>query len=534
MRIDMKRTFLLVMLLLVAAAASAGKYRTETDIRYRDESALKEGVRGRHIRRDCRLDIAYEPGISGSPVVIWFHPGGLSAGKKEAPKELCAGGIVVVGVEYRKLPDVEIPDILDDCAASVAWVRKHISEYGGDPSRIYIAGHSAGGYVASMLALDRKWLEKYAIDPDKDIRAYAPFSGQCISHYAERNRQGIGPLTPTVDSLSPLYHVRKGTAPFIVVAGDSRSELYGRREENAYFVRMMKLNGNEVHFYREDGFKHGDVFKPGYALLLSYMASREGLGSSKPSAAETEFNYTIERNIRYKVCSSELEEKNCVLDVAYRKGEKDLPVVVWIHGGGLTKGKAQLPASFLRKGYVVIGIDYRKLPDVSVPVLLDDCAEAVSWALKHIPEYGGSLSRVFLSGHSGGGYIVSMLGLDKQWLSRYGVDPDRAFKALAPISGQCISHYAARNLEGVGPLTPRIDSLSPLRHVRGDAAPMLVIVGDREQELYGRTEENEYFVKMLRLNGHKDVRLCVLEGFNHGTMEPPARDILCSYIESHR
>ena len=74
---------------------------------------------------------------------------------------------------------------LDDAAEAVAWVFRHIGQYGGNPSKIVVTGHSAGGYLSMMLCLDKKWLAAYAIDADS-VMMYVPFSGQAIAHYNVR------------------------------------------------------------------------------------------------------------------------------------------------------------------------------------------------------------------------------------------------------------------------------------------------------------------------------------------------------------
>ena len=96
----------------------------------------------------------------------------------------------MVGVEYRLSPHVKVADCVDDAAASAAWVVKHIAEYGGDPRRIFVAGHSAGGYLTSMIGLDKRWLEPYGIDPDTTFAALIPYSGQVVTHFARRREMG--------------------------------------------------------------------------------------------------------------------------------------------------------------------------------------------------------------------------------------------------------------------------------------------------------------------------------------------------------
>ena len=263
----MKRIFLLICL-IISASAYAQDYSFEKDILY------KEGTDA-YTTEKCRLDVAYEKGAEERPVIVWFHGGGLTKGKKSTPKALQKDGAVIVGVGYRFVSEVSIPEVLDDAAAAVDWVFKNISRYGGDTSKIYLAGHSAGGYIVSMIGLNKEYLGKYGIDPDQQIAALVPYSGQVITHFAQRRKQGISELTPTIDHLAPLLYVRGDAAPMLVISGDRELELYGRYEENAYFVRMMRLNGHDdITFYEVDGFGHSDMANPAHMLLLKYIKAR--------------------------------------------------------------------------------------------------------------------------------------------------------------------------------------------------------------------------------------------------------------------
>ena len=223
----------------------------------------------------CLLDVAHCVGATDRPVIVWFHGGGLVGGHRDMPREFLERDYVVVDVQYRLYPEVEVREIIADAAAAVAWVCRNITDYGGDPSRIYLAGHSAGGYLVDMVGLDKSWLAPYGIDPDR-FAAIVPYSGQVVTHYTQRESQGIGPLTPIIDDLAPLRHVRGDAAPFLVISGDREKELYGRYEETAYFVRMLKLCGHkDVTFYELDGFDHGGMARPGHALFMSYIRERE-------------------------------------------------------------------------------------------------------------------------------------------------------------------------------------------------------------------------------------------------------------------
>lgn len=163
----MKRLVALIFALAVCgagAAARPGAYKTVKNIAYRDAGG------DRNIDTMCRLDLYYPADKEGFSTVIWYHGGGLTGGRRDIPEALKEKGFAVVGVEYRLSPHVKVADCVDDAAASAAWVVKHIAEYGGDPRRIFVAGHSAGGYLTSMIGLDKRWLEPYGIDPRHDLR----------------------------------------------------------------------------------------------------------------------------------------------------------------------------------------------------------------------------------------------------------------------------------------------------------------------------------------------------------------------------
>ena len=79
-----------------------------------------------------------------------------------------------MAVNYRLLPKVEIGDCIDDAAAAVAWAFKHVSEYGGNPRRIFVAGHSAGGYLTDMIVLKKDYLQHYNVDVRFRLIALGP------------------------------------------------------------------------------------------------------------------------------------------------------------------------------------------------------------------------------------------------------------------------------------------------------------------------------------------------------------------------
>lgn len=247
------------------SAQENSKYGFKEDIYYRTES---EAAQDNYLAKRCKLDLYYPAETKNYTTVVWFHGGGITAGNKQIPEKLKEQGIAVVAVNYRLHPKVQCPVYIEDAAAAVAWTFKNIEKFGGDPDKIVVSGHSAGGYLSSMVGLDKSYLEKYNIDADK-IAMLIPFSGHTITHMTVRKERGIPDTQPVVDKFAPLYHVRNDAPPLILITGDREREMLGRYEENAYMWRMMKVAGHkETKLYELDSFNHGGMASPASEILL--------------------------------------------------------------------------------------------------------------------------------------------------------------------------------------------------------------------------------------------------------------------------
>ncbi len=236
-----------------------------------------------------------------------------------------------------------------------------------------------------------------------------------------------------------------------------------------------------------------------------------------------EISYQTKTNIAYYDNSTNQSDsyikERCVLDIYYPKNKKDFSTVIWFHGGGLTSGNKEFPQQLLEKGIAIISVNYRLYPKIKAPKYIEDAAAAVAWTFKNIENFGGNQDLIFISGHSAGGYLASMIGLDKRWLQAHNIDANK-IAGLIPFSGHAITHFTVREERGIPGEQPIIDDLAPLYHVRGDAPPLLLITGDRELELLGRYEENAYLMRMMKINGHQQTTLYELDGYGHNMTEP--------------
>jgi len=265
----MARFFLFVIFCIgfvIPTQAQPISYKTTSDISYGSVDNPDEYQRLR-----CKLDIYYPENIDSFTTVVWFHGGGLTGGEKFIPERLKNHKLAIVSVNYRLSPKVKSPAFVDDAAAAVAWVFKNISKYGGDAKKIVVTGHSAGGYLTTMIGLDKHYLAAYGIDANS-IYKLVPFSGQMITHFTVRQERGIKDTQPIIDDLAPLYHVRADAPPLYLITGDRDLEMLGRYEENAYMWRMMNIVGSKTTaLFELDGFDHGGMVDPAFDLLLKIL-----------------------------------------------------------------------------------------------------------------------------------------------------------------------------------------------------------------------------------------------------------------------
>ena len=259
---------------LVAVAkdelASATGYKVEKDIAYRDGERI-EKLQTDYMKQRCKLDFYYPADKKDFASVVWFHAGGMKGGNRFFPEGLKGQGIGIIAVDYRLSPKVTSPAYIEDAAAAVAWAFDNVRQRGGSPKKIFVAGHSAGGYLTSMVGLDKRWLKPHGVDANA-IAGLISYSGHSITHMTVRAERGVSDKTPVVDEMAPLFHVRSDGPPVLLLSGDREKEMLGRYEETAYFWRMLKVAGHaDVDLIELKGKDHGGMVKAGHAEALRFI-----------------------------------------------------------------------------------------------------------------------------------------------------------------------------------------------------------------------------------------------------------------------
>lgn len=191
------------------------------------------GPLGRH-----QLDVwsPSHPDNARLPVMIFFYGGSWHAGERRdygfAGAAFAGQGFLTVVPDYRLVPEVRYPSFLEDAALAVRWVWSHIAEYGGDPAKITVGGHSAGAYIAAMLALDPRWLGAVQI-PSDTIRAGVLLSGPFdFAPFREwRGRATFGTYHDPAET-QPINHCRADAPPLLLQHGSSDRLVYAKNSRS--------------------------------------------------------------------------------------------------------------------------------------------------------------------------------------------------------------------------------------------------------------------------------------------------------------
>lgn len=251
---------------------------------------------------------------SNCPVVIWVHGGGWSNGDKtvmggEDGTKIGAlwsqRGAVVVSINYRLTPDVQHPAHVEDVAAAINWVHKNIGQYGGDASRIYLLGHSAGAHLVALVATDQRYLQAYGLAPARNLAGVFPIDSAAYDLaddldtplVGNRIRDAFSASPAALAAASPLTYVRRGQSypPFIFAGTLQHPD--GIKSMNEMIAKLRTAGataeGFEADYPGSRAFvAHRkiaeDLFSPASALTIKLM-NTVGLRANS-SAAQPEDN----------------------------------------------------------------------------------------------------------------------------------------------------------------------------------------------------------------------------------------------------
>jgi acetyl esterase/lipase len=204
------------------------------------------------------------------PVVVWIHGGGWQAGDKsdvgKKPQAFADKGFVFVSINYRLLPKATIKQMGQDVAKAIRWAHDHARDYGGDPNRMFVMGHSAGAQLAALVCTDGRYLKAEGL-PLSIIKGCVPVDGDTYDvpmqirtvekKRADRYRIKFGDEALQKE-LSPVTHVARGKhiPPFLILHVANHPETRGQSRR---LVEALRAAGVPATAYPAEGKNHTTI-----------------------------------------------------------------------------------------------------------------------------------------------------------------------------------------------------------------------------------------------------------------------------------
>lgn len=246
------------------------------------------------------LDIYAPVDAKSLPVVFWIHGGGWQAGDKSEvqlkPQAFVDQGFVFVSTNYRLLPNVEMGTIIRDIAKSMGWVYEHVAEYGGDPKRIFVMGHSAGAQLAAIVCTDDRYLKEVGV-PFSVLKGCVPVDGDtydvpAIITTAETRRQVHGQPQAKFGhrekfgndpakhiDFSAVTHIAKdkGIPPFLILYVSSHPDTSAQADRLASALKgaevPAKLHGAKDSTHSKVNEDIGLAADPGTKAIFEFISN---------------------------------------------------------------------------------------------------------------------------------------------------------------------------------------------------------------------------------------------------------------------
>jgi acetyl esterase/lipase len=196
-----------------------------------------------------------------APVFLFLHGGGFREGDRAqygfVAKPFAENGVITAVASYRLTGDgFKYPDQTRDVQRAFIWLYKHAAEYGGDPRRIYVGGHSAGAILSADIGVDRRWMKAAGI-PKNVFRGMVPISGPYDLRTPGRKGESdvYAPTAALQAAASPLLHIVDPVPASIVAVGSTETYLASSQQ----LADKLQASGAKAVFLSLDGEDHRDT-----------------------------------------------------------------------------------------------------------------------------------------------------------------------------------------------------------------------------------------------------------------------------------
>ncbi len=216
---------------------------------------------GTDVRQKLDVYVPKNSPADGAPVVVFVHGGSWANGSRDnyrfVGEALAARGCVAVLPSYRLYPQVRFPLFVEDAAHAVAWARAHAAEYGGDPQRIFIMGHSAGAHIVMLLALDEHYLRQAGMS-SSDLRGVIGLSGPYDFYpFGSGFHHEVFDFGGAPELTQPIHYVRAGAPATLLLYGSADRVV--DPGNSARLADALRRAGSPVTIKVYPGASHGDT-----------------------------------------------------------------------------------------------------------------------------------------------------------------------------------------------------------------------------------------------------------------------------------
>lgn len=195
-----------------------------------------------------RLDLFVPEGLKNAPVLLFVHGGGWTSGDKNLysfiGRAFAEQGFATAVINYRLSPQVQHPAHIEDVARAFSWVHTNIAQYGGNPEKIFVMGHSAGGHLVALLALDEKYLQAHGLTLAA-IKGVIPISGVYdVTEAFTLYRSVFGADPQQRQDASPITHVGPNKPPFSILY--AQFDFPGLGTQAQQLLALLRQHENEA------------------------------------------------------------------------------------------------------------------------------------------------------------------------------------------------------------------------------------------------------------------------------------------------
>lgn len=228
-----------------------------------------------------RLDIYAPADNQPHPVLVFVYGGSWERGKRQTysfvGRQFAKVGYTTVVMDYRLAPQHVFPDYVTDTAQAMGWVYQHIAQYGGNPEQMFVMGHSAGAFnVVSAVDDNRFWSQ--AGVPNRAVLGVIGLAGSYDYDFRLGTTQVAFPTTATQQQVMPVYHIRQGVPPHLLVTGTKDTVVYPQNADS--LQTALTKAGGQVERLQVPATHAGIVvglskplqpFYPTYGKILDFM-----------------------------------------------------------------------------------------------------------------------------------------------------------------------------------------------------------------------------------------------------------------------